>query len=310
MGATRYPFRPHKIAPSASGAARTRPWRSRPAPSPSQTKQRTAEIAAARRNISPPAAATAGSAVLGVGMAVMHYTGMRALHLPAQIVWAPELIAAATVFAVVFAIASLNVAVRSRGLSSNFCGALQLARMMGGDVTATSEAGRGSTFTFSFHAAAASQREEDIETGAVPAVPQLPDRNQLRHARILLTDDNAINRQVIRLLLAPLGVSITEAENGRQALDKLAAERFDLVLLDVHMPVMDGRQTIEAIRRSAEAWRTIPVIALTADAMSGDREKYLALGMDDYLSKPVDQRELHAKLMAMLVTQPSAAATG
>ena len=76
------------------------------------------------------------------------------------------------------------------------------------------------------------------------------------------------------------------------------------------MPVMDGRQTIEAIRRSAEAWRTIPVIALTADAMSGDREKYLALGMDDYLSKPVDQRELHAKLMAMLVTQPSAAATG
>ncbi len=141
-------------------------------------------------------------------------------------------------------------------------------------------------------------------------MPQAPDSGQLRDARILLTDDNAINRRVIKLLLAPLGFRITEAENGREALEKLAAERFDLVLLDVHMPVMDGRQTIEAIRHSAEAWRTVPVIALTADAMSGDREKYLALGMDDYLSKPVDRRELHAKLIAMLERQDMAAATG
>jgi CheY-like chemotaxis protein len=141
-------------------------------------------------------------------------------------------------------------------------------------------------------------------------VPQVRNGNQLHHARILLTDDNAINRRVIKMLLAPLGLSITEAENGREALDKLAAERFDLVLLDIHMPVMDGRQTIEAIRRSVEAWRTIPVIALTADAMSGDREKYLSLGMDDYVSKPVDQRELHTKLIAILGMQDAAAATG
>ena len=184
--------------------------------------------------------------------------------------------------------------------------ARQLARMMGGDVTAVSQAGRGSTFTLSFRAVAASRREEDVEN----PMPQAPDGGQLRHARILLTDDNAINRRVIKLLLAPLRFSITEAENGSEALDKLAAERFDLVLLDVHMPVMDGRQTIGAIRRSVEAWRTVPVIALTADAVSGDREKYLALGMDDDLSKPVDRRELHAKLIAMLERQDVAAATG
>ena len=187
--------------------------------------------------------------------------------------------------------------------------ARQLARMMGGDVTVESEAGRGSIFTFSFRAAAASRQEEDRDIVA-EAIVQAPDSRELRHARILLVDDNAINRQVIKLFLAPLGLAIAEAENGRVALDKLAAERFDLVLLDVHMPVMDGRQTIEAIRRSGEAWRTIPVIALTADAMSGDREKYLALGMDDYLSKPVDRNELHAKLIAMLGAQNMAAATG
>jgi signal transduction histidine kinase/ActR/RegA family two-component response regulator len=187
--------------------------------------------------------------------------------------------------------------------------ARQLARMMGGDVIATSEAVKGSTFTFSFQAIA-SRAGQDPEILANPAAPFRLDAGQLRHARILLTDDNAINRRVIKLLLAPLGVTITEADNGREALDRLAAETFDLVLLDVHMPIMDGCQTIEAIRRSAEPWRMIPVIALTADAMSGDREKYLALGMDDYLSKPVDQRELYAKLMMILGTKDLAAAAG
>lgn len=185
----------------------------------------------------------------------------------------------------------------------------QLARMMGGDVTATSEAEKGSTFTFSFQAAA-SRVDHDPEILASPAAPPGLDAGQLRHARILLTDDNDINRRVIKLLLAPLGVSITEAGNGREALERLAAESFDLVLLDVHMPVMDGGQTIAAIRRSAEPWSSIPVIALTADAMSGDREKYLALGMDDYLSKPVDQRQLYAKLIMMLETKDQVAAAG
>jgi signal transduction histidine kinase/ActR/RegA family two-component response regulator len=176
----------------------------------------------------------------------------------------------------------------------------QLARLMGGDVTVVSEPDKGVAFTFTFQAAAATRREDELEILEQASVLHVPDDYKFSDTKILVTEDNAINRQVIKLLLAPLGVSIAEAENGRAALEMLAAEPFDLVLLDIHMPIMDGVQTIDAIRRSQASWRTIPVIALTADATSGARERYLALGMNDYMSKPLDQSELHAKMFALL----------
>ena len=123
----------------------------------------------------------------------------------------------------------------------------------------------------------------------------------LRGARILLTDDNALNRKIIRLMLTPLGCEITEAANGQEALDHLYAQDFDLVLLDAHMPVMDGVEAIRRIRMTHEHWCTLPVIALTADAMAGDREKYLAMGMSEYLSKPVDKQALIATMSELLV---------
>ena len=180
----------------------------------------------------------------------------------------------------------------------------QLARMMGGDLIVESEEGRGSTFKLTFKAA---EGARSAATGTVDklAVAPEPAQSSLRGARILLTDDNAINRQVIKLFLAPYGVAIVEATNGQEALDKLATQSFDLVLLDVHMPVMDGKEAVKRIRASQEPWRQLPVIALTADAMSGDREKYLALGMTDYVSKPVDQRDLIAKILRSLRVEPS-----
>ncbi|HOZ28554.1 MAG TPA: ATP-binding protein [Hyphomonadaceae bacterium] len=171
----------------------------------------------------------------------------------------------------------------------------QLARMMGGDLTVTSEEGRGSNFRLTFKAQEAA--------AAAPTAPAAraaePVARTLRGLRVLLTDDNAINRQVIKLFLAPQGCEITEATNGKEALDKIAQSDFDIVLLDVHMPVMDGKEAIRRIR-ATDRWLNLPVIALTADAMSGDREKYLALGMTDYVSKPVDQRELIAKMHQVL----------
>lgn len=124
--------------------------------------------------------------------------------------------------------------------------------------------------------------------------------NSLRGLRVLIVDDNSVNRRVARLLIEPQGLIATEAENGREALDMLVREPFDMVLLDMHMPVMDGREAIKAIRASSEAWQKIPVIALTADAMSGDREKCLALGMDGYVAKPVDQRELFVEILEVM----------
>ena len=108
---------------------------------------------------------------------------------------------------------------------------------------------------------------------------------------------------MVKLFLKPFAPDIHEAKNGHDALDALHRMPFDLVLLDVHMPVMDGCETIKAIRSSAEPWRDVPVIALTADAMSGDRERYLAMGMTDYLSKPIDQRDLAGKIAAALASR-------
>src|SRR5262249_46376836 len=113
---------------------------------------------------------------------------------------------------------------------------------------------------------------------------------------------------VVKLFMASLGPRITEAVNGQDALDKLATQEFDIVLLDVHMPVMDGMEAIKRIRSSSAPWRDIPVIALTADAMSGDRERFLARGMSDYPPKPIAARELATKYVTLLQGKPAGAA--
>jgi PAS domain S-box-containing protein len=174
----------------------------------------------------------------------------------------------------------------------------QLARLMGGDVSVDSKLGEGSTFHFTFLAEACAQAAEEPATSVAPAVSQKPPRTL--GARVLLVDDNAVNRQVVKLFMSQLAPRITEATNGEEALELLRQHEFDIVLLDVHMPVMDGKETIRRIRANDQPWAKIPVIALTADAMSGDRERFLEMGMDDYISKPIDARELATKYVALL----------
>ena len=172
----------------------------------------------------------------------------------------------------------------------------RLAELMGGTASASSEPGRGSTFTFTFHGYPAKSQPEAGITARPVRGGDIREHLKQSNLRVLLVDDHPINRQVASLFLRPFNMRIIEAVNGVEALAALARETFDIVLLDMHMPVMDGPTTIAKIRASNEPWAAIPVIALTADAMSGDRERYLAMGMNGYLSKPLAERDLLSEI--------------
>jgi len=134
---------------------------------------------------------------------------------------------------------------------------------------------------------------------------------QFNGYRVLLVDDMETNRMVGREMLSSLGVEVEVAENGQQAVDGVARNHYDLVFMDCQMPVMDGYAATEVIRAQAQAQRLrrIPIIALTAHVMEGDREDCLAAGMDDYISKPFTRADVKAMLLHWLPDVPEAAAS-
>jgi PAS domain S-box-containing protein len=140
-------------------------------------------------------------------------------------------------------------------------------------------------------------RQSDDTAVPVAAVEEdrAEDKANSRPLRVLVAEDNELNQQVIRNLLAGVGHTLHIARNGREALDALNEAEFDVLLLDVHMPEMDGFRVVDAIRRREQSsGRRLPVIALTARSMKGDRERCLQAGMDEFLSKPIRRRELFA----------------
>ena len=161
----------------------------------------------------------------------------------------------------------------------------ELAQLMDGDVTVDSTPGKGSVFHFTFKARVPDTRPQGMP-GARPAKTSLTGR------RVLVVDDSDTNRKVIRTLLSATGIAISEAVNGQEALDLLEAETFDLVLLDMHMPVLSGPETMVRIRASDKPWRNIPVIAVTADHSIGEPETCKAMGLNGFVGKPVCQRQL------------------
>ena len=112
--------------------------------------------------------------------------------------------------------------------------------------------------------------------------------------RILVAEDNVINQRIAQSLLTRRGHAVTVVNTGREALDALQREPFDVVLMDVQMPDMDGFEATAAIREwERESGSRVRIVAMTAHAMVGDRERCLAAGMDGYLPKPIDQRALY-----------------
>ena len=135
--------------------------------------------------------------------------------------------------------------------------------------------------------------------------PALVTRHSLREEgrplRILLAEDNVVNQKLASRLLEKHGHNVVTAANGRQALERLENESFDLVLMDVQMPEIDGFEATATIRKKEEATGThLPIVAMTAHAMQGDKERCLAAGMDGYLSKPLNVKELLAVVQSVL----------
>ncbi|MEM9553946.1 MAG: ATP-binding protein [Acidobacteriota bacterium] len=169
-----------------------------------------------------------------------------------------------------------------------------LTELMGGRLWAESEVGLGSTFYFNMHttAAEAAPVSELIDRPSRRIDERLARRLPLR---ILIADDSVVNQKVARMFLERMGYRADLAANGLEVLDALDRQSYDVVLMDVQMPELDGLETTRRIRRRGEPQPSI--IAVTAGAMRGDREKCLAAGMDGYVSKPVQAEELQAALL-------------
>jgi signal transduction histidine kinase/ActR/RegA family two-component response regulator len=179
----------------------------------------------------------------------------------------------------------------------------RLASMMGGGISVESEMGRGTRFCLLVRVGALAKTESD--TIAVPE--SLRDVTSRRELRILLVEDNRVNQAVASRILAKLGHMFVIANNGLEAIEQLKQQAFDLVLMDVQMPEMDGIQATKVIREHEKSTHDhIPIIAMTAYAMAGDRARCLAAGMDGYVTKPINPEEVDAAILTAM-THPKPA---
>ncbi len=173
----------------------------------------------------------------------------------------------------------------SRGTGLGLSIAKRLVDLTGGQIGCESAPGQGSLFWFTIPA----ERAEGTASKEAQATKGL-------YGHVLVVEDNAVNRMLIGAYLEEFGLTYDIVENGTAALERLAAKDYDLVLMDIMMPELDGVDTTKRIRKLGGDAAEVPIVALTAHAMKGDREDYLAAGMDAYVSKPIRGRELYGAL--------------
>ena len=145
-------------------------------------------------------------------------------------------------------------------------------------------------------------REASAQSGSPPESRPIVTRHTIREdhrrrTKILVVDDNEINRELVLEILGKLGFSSDVAQDGRSAVEAFDSHSYDLILMDCQMPRMDGFEATAEIRRREAGRARVPIIALTAHAMKGDRERCLRAGMDDYLSKPIDASQLSEQII-------------
>jgi CheY-like chemotaxis protein len=188
----------------------------------------------------------------------------------------------------------------SQGYTRNYQGAglglsicKRLVELMDGTISVESEVGVGTTMHFTAAFSIPQSREKE-------AMAADPSQGRIHEGmKILVVEDDHVSSVSMAMLLHKFKTRPTAAEDGSRALEALRLDRFDLVLMDVQMPVMDGVEATQAIRSglAGEEARNIPIVALTAYAMNGDRERFLQAGMDDYLAKPVNMADLERVLL-------------
>ncbi|MGD1716158.1 response regulator [Dapis sp. BLCC M172] len=192
-----------------------------------------------------------------------------------------------------------------------------LVEIMGGSIGVESELGKGSTFHFELEFG---YSREHSDTSGIPVstvlreteLSNLVTLEEIQGANILLVEDNLINQQVAIELLERVGLNVDSATNGKEAIAKIYERSYDLILMDIRMPEMDGLEATSLIRGLAgennsemKRFATVPIIAMTANAMDIDRNKSLEVGMNDHLSKPVNPQKLYETLCKWIVPASS-----
>ncbi len=169
----------------------------------------------------------------------------------------------------------------------------KLVELMNGKIVVQSKFGEGSKFSVSLDQRIVKDKEELEKTNVIEL-----DNIEFNGKKVLVVDDNIVNLKVAGRLLEKYKVDITESSSGKDALEKIKSDKFDLILLDDMMPGMSGTETLIEMKKD-KSFKT-PVIALTANAINGMKEKYLSAGFDDYIPKPIDRLELEKKLEKFL----------